>query len=293
MEKKRFQKIYIEIINTCNMKCSFCKPGNRAPRVMKIEEFEYIVSKIKQYTNLIALHVKGEPLMHPKLKDILVICEKYNMQVNITTNGTLLLENIDVLKESKALRQINISLHSINKNDSKITKDFKKYMDDIYKSVAILEKNNSPYISYRLWNLKNIAENQENFYILDFLGKNYNIENLIEEAKKNEFVKLSEKIFLNQDIEFKWPDLNSKELNQKGTCLGLRNQIAILCNGDVVPCCLDQNGDINLGNIFLEKFDEILEKQKSKELVKGFEENRIIHQLCKTCGFPDKFKQDI
>lgn len=289
MEKKRFQKIYIEIINTCNMKCSFCKKTNRAPRVIKIEEFEYIISKIKSYTNLIALHVKGEPLMHPHLKDILKICEKYEMLVNLTTNGTLLLENIDILKRSRALRQINISLHSMNKNEEQPLKSKEKYIEDIFEAVKILQKNNNPYISYRLWNLKNISENEENTYILEFLEKVYGAQNLVEQAKENEFINLADKIFLNQDIEFSWPDLNKKELNHNGTCLGLRNQIAILCNGDVVPCCLDQDADIKLGNIFSEELEKILNSEKSLEIIKGFEENRFVHKLCKTCGFPSKF----
>ena len=97
---------------------------------------------------------------------------------------------------------------------------------------------------------------------------------------------------MNQDIEFLWPDLNKKEKMENGTCLGLRNQIAILCNGDVVPCCLDQDADIMLGNIFSESLEEILHKEKSIKLIKGFEENRLIHNLCKTCGFAMKFQKN-
>lgn len=291
MEKKRFQKIYVEIINRCNMKCSFCKETNRAPMVMEIEKFDYVISKIKSYTNLIALHVKGEPLMHPNLKQILEVCKKYNMFVNITTNGTLLYENIEILKESPILRQINISLHSMNKNEGLNQKTLEEYINDIFKSVYILKENNNPYISYRLWNLKNISENDENFNILKLLEKEYKIENLIEEAKKNEFINLQEKVFLNQDIEFLWPDLNKEELQQNGTCLGLRNQIAILCNGDVVPCCLDQDADIKLGNIFENELEKILNSEKSRKIIKGFEENRFVHKLCKTCGFSSKFNK--
>ena len=291
MEKKRFEKIYVEIINTCNMKCSFCKESKRKHKIMKTEEFEYVLLKIQPYTNLIALHVKGEPLMHPNLEKILQICEKYNILVNITTNGTLLLESVDILSKTRAVRQINISLHSMNKNEGKILKSKEKYIEDIFKAVQILNKNNNPYISYRLWNLKDISKNDENVYILNFLENNYNKKNLIEDAKKNEFIKLDEKIYLNQDVEFVWPDLNIKKLNEKGTCYGLRNQLAILSNGDVVPCCLDQDADIKLGNIFLENIDDILDSKRSKEIIKGFEEYKLIHKLCKTCGFATKLNR--
>lgn len=290
MKKKRFQKIYIEILNTCNLKCSFCKESNRTSKVMNIEEFKDVILKVKKYTNLIALHVKGEPLMHPELEQILNVCDENNVFVNITTNGTLLLEKIDILSKSSHLRQINISLHSLSKSKKEFSKTQEKYLADIFKAAEILKKQNNPYISYRLWNLKNISENDENISVLKAIEENYGFKDLYEEAKKNEFIELDEKVFLNQDIEFKWPDIKGEILRESGTCLGLRNQIAILSNGDVVPCCLDQNADIKLGNIFESTLEEILEKDKCKELIKGFEENRLVHKLCKTCGFIDKFK---
>lgn len=290
MEKKRFQKIYIEILNTCNLKCSFCKESNRASKIMNKEDFEKVILKVKNFTNLIALHVKGEPLMHPELEEILNISDRNNVFVNITTNGTLLLEKVDTLSKSSSLRQVNISLHSINKSKSEFLKTQEQYLEDIFKATEILKKQNNPYISYRLWNLKDISKNDENISVLKDLEDKYKIKNLHEEAKKNEFIELDEKVFLNQDIEFKWPDTEGKILRENGTCLGLRNQIAILSNGDVTPCCLDQNADIKLGNIFEESLEEILEKDKCKEIIKGFEENRLVHKLCKTCGFIDKFK---
>lgn len=278
-----FKKIYIEITNICNLKCSFCPDGKRTKESMSIEKFEYIINQIKEYTNLITLHVKGEPLIHPNLEEILYCCEANGISVNITTNGTLLLENEKVLSNSKALRQLNISLHSLSQN---YNMDSQKYMDNIFK---VVRKMNKKYISYRLWNLANIQENDDNAELLKFLEEEYNYNDLINKAKQNEFVQLAENIFLNQDIEFKWPDINEDIIAETGTCLGLRNQIAILVNGDVVPCCLDQNGDIKLGNIFEQDFWEIISSEYSKQLIKGFEENKIIHSLCKRCGFRSKF----
>ena len=287
MEKKRFKKIYIEITNVCNMKCSFCKPGKRNARFMKKEEFEIVVEKIKKYTNLITLHVKGEPLIHPELLEILDICDKSNIFVNITTYGTLLKEKIEVLKNAKSLRQLNISLHSIKKSDG-FQKSLNEYLSDIIAGVKML--GNKPYISYRLWNLSDIKENSENKELLELLEKEYNIENLLEKAKNNQFIELQEKVFINQDIEFTWPDIELDIINNEGTCMGLRNQIAILSNGDVVPCCLDQDGNIKLGNIFEDDLEDIINSEKCLEIIKGFEENKLIHRLCKTCGFVSKFK---
>ena len=262
-----FKKIYIEITNCCNLICKFCPETNRKKEFMSVVDFEEIIKKIHKYTNLVCLHVKREPLLHSKLEDILKILEKYNLKANITTNGTLIKEKLEILKESKAVRQINFSLHSSTQN-----KDFNnEYLQDIFRSANELK---DVIISYRLWNLKDIKENRINLDIIKSLEEYYNIENLKQRLSENEFVKIKENVFINQDIEFTWPDINSQIIIEKGRCLALKEQIAILVDGTVVPCCLDNNGDIQLGNIFEESIEEILNKPKSVEIKNNFERSK-------------------
>ena len=291
MEKKRFKKIYVEITNSCNLKCSFCPENKREKLFMRLNEFENIIKQIKDYTNLIALHVKGEPLLHPDLEKILKICEENDILVNITTNATLLEKNVDMLIASKAVRQLNLSLHSINKNENTDIYNFEQYIQSVFNATRKILKESKIIISYRLWNLENIEENSENYRILKELESEFKINDLVNIAKKEMFVKLAENAFLNQDLEFVWPSMNSNVISECGTCWGLRNQVAILVNGDVVPCCLDENGEINLGNIHKSTFEEILDTNLAKKIIKGFEENKIIHNLCKRCGFRSKFEK--
>lgn len=291
MEKKRFKKIYVEITNSCNLKCSFCPEGKREKEFISVDKFEKIINQIKEYTNLIALHVKGEPLLHPKLEEVLNICEKNDILVNITTNATLLEKNLDTLINCDAVRQLNLSLHSITKNENTDKYNFEKYINSVLSASNEILKKTNIIISYRLWNLENISQNSENYHILNALEGAFSVENLIEIAKKEKFVKLAENVFLNQDLEFIWPSLENKVISEVGTCWGLRNQVAILVNGDVVPCCLDGDGEIKLGNIFEESFEDIINSEYAKEMVKAFEENRIVHNLCKRCGFRCKFNK--
>ena len=273
-----FKKIYIEITNCCNLKCKFCPDTNRNKEFMSVENFEKIIKKIHKYTNLVLLHVKGEPLLHNRLEEILNILDKYNLKANITTNGTLIKDNLEILKKSKAIRQINFSLHSSTQN-----KEFnKEYLQNIFESSDELK---DIIISYRLWNLKDIKDNDINLEIIKSLEEYYNIQNLKQRLSENDFLKIKENVFINQDIEFTWPDINKEEIIQSGKCLALKEQIGILVDGTVVPCCLDNNGDIPLGNIFEESIDEILNKPKSIEIKKDFERNIISCKLCKTCGF--------
>ena len=287
---KKFQKIYVEITNSCNFNCAFCGKSKRSIRFMTVYEFNKIIKEVKEYTDLITLHVKGEPLLHPDLDDILNICSKEKIKVNITTNGSLLLKNVEALKK-ECVRQINISIHSVNQNNEmSITKE--KYLSDIFSAVDILKKNNFKlYISYRLWNLKDISENSENYDLIKALENKYNIENLVDISKKNLFVELSSGIFLNQDIEFKWPSMDDDIISNEGRCLGLKNQIGILSDGSVVPCCLDQDANVYLGNVFNDSLKNILESKKVIDIIKGFELNKILPELCKRCTYREKFSK--
>ena len=273
-----FKKIYIEITNCCNLKCKLCPETNRKKEFMSVNDFEKVIEKIQKYTNLVLLHVKGEPLLHNKLEEILNVLEKYDLKANITTNGTLIKDNLEILKKSKAVRQINFSLHSSTQN-----KEFSnEYLQNIFESA---DKLKDIIISYRLWNLKDIKDNNINLEIIKSLEEYYDIQNLKQKLSENDFLKIKEKVFINQDIEFTWPDISKEDIIQSGKCLALKEQIAVLVDGTVVPCCLDNNGDIPLGNIFKERIEEILNKPKSIEIKKNFEKSIISCKLCKTCGF--------
>ena len=273
-----FKKIYIEITNICNLKCNFCPETTRKKEVMDAQKFEEVISKVHKYTNMVCLHVKGEPLVHQDLNKILDILGKYNLKANITTNGTLIKQNLQTIKQTNAVKQINFSIHSFNQNNNLSP----KYLYDIFEAAEELD---NIMISYRLWNMESITENSVNDNIIKTIEDYYDIKKLKQKLIENEFIKLKENIFINQDVEFVWPDINKENIIEKGRCMALKEQIAILVDGTVVPCCLDNNGDIPLGNIFEETLEDILKKQKSTTIKKNFENNIITCKLCKTCGF--------
>ena len=146
-------------------------------------------------------------------------------------------------------------------------------------------------ISYRLWNLQTIKQNDINNEIIEEIEKCYNIQNLKEKLMQNEFIKIKENLFINQDTEFTWPNINNANIIEKGRCLALKEQIAILVDGTVVPCCLDNNGDISLGNILEEKLEDILNKSKTVTIKKNFENGIITSKFCRTCGFLKRLEE--
>ena len=269
---KRFRKVYIEITNICNMHCSFCPETKRAKATMSTQAFEHIAKEILPYTDYVYLHVKGEPLLHPNLKEILDICRKYNLKVNLSTNGTLLSKKEECLKN---IRQLNVSLHSF---EDSIKEDLQNYLDSVIQCCNTLVKS-GVIIRYKLWNDKSGENNSK---IIQKLEQMYNIAiNSTEYAKD---IKLDKNIFLSIKSPFRWPNIKD-ENNAEGTCYGLRHQIAILVDGTVVPCCVDNNGDIALGNIFETSLDKILNSSKSQNIKRDFENNKCSEVLCRKCQY--------
>lgn len=289
---KKFKKFYIEITNVCNLACNFCPQTKREPEFMKVENFSNILDKIKPYAEYIYLHVKGEPLLHPEIDKLLDLSYEKGFKVNITTNGTLINKVKDKLLTKPALRQINFSLHSFDGNDHSKNKD--EYINNILSFSNSAIKKTNMLISLRLWNLSenNIAnlERKRNHSLLEIIEKEFNLNYKIQEkVSPGRGIKISDRIYVNQDHQFKWPDLNEEADNGEGFCYGLRNQIAILVDGTVVPCCLDGEGVINLGNINKMDFSKIIESKRATDIFNGFSNRQAVEELCKKCGYRKKF----
>ncbi len=139
----KYKRIYIEITNVCNLKCSFCPLNERKPSYMTLEQFDVILDKIKGYTDYIYLHVMGEPLMHPLIGEMIQLANNKGFFVQLTTNGYL----IEKLRCVNDLRQINLSLQAYSVNYGKSIED---YLNTIFSVTEALSEKGT-YVNYRLW----------------------------------------------------------------------------------------------------------------------------------------------
>lgn len=268
----KFKKIYIEITNVCNLKCSFCSPSKRTIKEMSIEKFEEILKKINKSTDYIYLHVKGEPLTHKKLDNILSLAESYNKKVCITTNGVFLKDKLSILRKYNNIYQINISLHSENNKEN--------YLEEILESV---DKLTEPYISYRFWTLDKGQMDEKTKVYLNKIKEKYQKKELYDG------IKLKDKTYLSLEDKFIWPDIENNYYNEIGTCYGGKTHLAILNDGTVSICCLDGEGVSNLGNIFENTLEDILSSEKYQNIIKGFNDRKVYLELCKHCSYKDRF----
>ena len=276
----RFAKVYLEISNLCNLKCAFCPGTGRAPRAMTEEEFTVLIRKLRPWTDFLYFHLMGEPLCHPKLERFLELAGQEGFRVILTTNGTLLPKRQEMLLAAPALHKVNISLHAFEAND--LSMPFEEYLEGCFAFGRAAE--GKKLITYRLWNQGGADE--KNQQILEAMKASFPAEWVTERRGP----RIGQRVYLEYGDKFDWPDLTAPDGGEKVFCYGLRDQLGVLCDGTVVPCCLDHEGDIRLGNLFEEDLQDILESPRAKALYDGFSCSKAAEELCRRCGYARRFK---
>lgn len=289
-----FEKIYLEISNICNLQCHFCPEVLRDKKIMSPQNFRQFAEQAKPLTKQICLHLMGEPLAHPSFSEIMDIADEMDLKIFLTTNGTLLKKHSDKLLKWKALEQINFSVHSYFANPQK--SNLLEYLGPILSFCREAHQHKKDYyINLRLWNLEKTNQQVDhNIQVIEVVNDFF--QTLISEqidVKLNKSKKILGKIYLHFDTEFIWPDLNQEYRSNKGSCYGLRKQLAIHANGDVVPCCLDKESILKIGNMHTSKLTDIIKSDRAVKIKKGFDSQELIEELCQKCQYADRFRTSI
>lgn len=276
------KRAYVEITNACNLRCSFCPGTRRAERFMTAEEFRLLTEKLRGHVKYLYLHVMGEPLLHPDLGELLSISGEQGFRVCLTTNGTLLGRKKDLLLGAPCLHKTSVSLHSMEGNGAG---PLEGYLSDVW-DFAQTASEKGIICALRLWNIGGAeARNGE---ILDFFAGKLGVHPLDLPQPRAGSWRMGEGLYLEQAEKFDWPDLDAPEAEVR-FCLALRDQAAVLCDGTMVPCCLDHEGDIPLGNLFRQELEEILAGPRARALYDGFSMGKPPEALCRRCGFATRF----
>ena len=273
-----YRKVYVEITNICNMSCSFCHGHKRAPRRMSKDEFATILKKLKGHTEFLYYHLMGEPLIHPELPEFIKMAGECGYKSIITTNGTLLEKRGNELITA-GIHKINISLHSFENGKNE---DYERYVCNVT-DFAKSASDKGIIVVIRLWNKG--YDNGRNEKSLEILRSN-----LDGEWKENtRGIRIRKNLYLEWGERFGWPDKDAPIQGERFFCYGLKDHFGILCDGTVVPCCLDSDGVIGLGNIFENDVSSILSSVRASNMVKGFEKREATEELCRRCAYAQRF----
>ena len=283
-DKKMLDKIYLEITNFCNLTCTFCHKTSRKPRLMNEEEFELLTDKLQGKAKFLYFHLMGEPLMHPYLPKFIKRAWDKGFLPMLTTNGTLLGKELGKRLLESLPYKISISLHAPDANPQFADESYLPRCIDFAKTASA----KGCIVALRLWNLGTDADNSE---IINTLRTHFPGE--WEKIRGGSSLKLAPKLFLEWGEHFDWPDLAAEErpFDADAFCYGLRDHIGILVDGSVVPCCLDSDGILTLGNLFEKELDDILSSPRAMSIYDGFSHRKAAEELCRKCGYASRFSK--
>lgn len=247
--------------------------------MMTAAQFETVAEKLKGYTEYLYFHLMGEPLLHPELEKLLDIAADMGYKVIITTNGTLIPKRRELLLSSRAVHKVNVSLQSFEANAGG---ELEAYVESCAAFARQMGEKGKLCV-LRLWNSGGLE------------SLNGRIESILE----REFPKpwrqsrgsrsLADGVWLEPGEKFDWPDMGELDRGESCFCYALRDQAGILCDGTVVPCCLDHEGDIALGNIFESSMEEILSSPRARNIYDSFSRRMAVEELCRKCGYARRF----
>jgi len=250
--------------------------------------FAGIVEEVKPLTDMVYFHVVGEPLMHPNFSELIQICFERDMPVAITTNGSLLNTEAAGSLLNPIVRRVNISIDALDLGKSH---EFDGLMAFTRRAFA---ERPDLYINYRLWNLTSHTEgldSERNVLIRKRIEDAFGIAVPIQKhSSGRKSLHLLNRLYLHLDTRFIWPRLDvSKSQNTRGFCHALSRLFAILVDGTVVPCCLDSNAVMPLGNCREHSLKAIIDSPRAIVMTKGFRDGELIEPLCRQCTFISRF----
>lgn len=273
-------RCYLEITNICNLNCVFCPKTTRTKHMLTLDEFGTLTIHLQGKVKFLYFHLMGEPFLHPLLPQFMLMAREKGFIPVLTTNGTLLSQRTDLLDALP--HKLQISLHSHEGNGKE---NIAQYINEVM-TFATEAAHRGCIVVLRLWNEG--GHNRMNEAIL----------NLIAQHQPEPWVpradgwKLTENLFLENDNMFEWPDLEHAAYTEDNVfCYALRNQIGVLVDGTVVPCCLDHNGDLSLGNLYEQSLEYILASPRAQALYQGFTHHTAVEPLCQRCGYSAVSKQ--
>ena len=293
-------RCYIEITNTCNLDCHFCPKHNRTRRQLSAEEFDLLTDKVQGKVCFLYFHLMGEPLLHPLLPQFITMAREKGFKTVLTSNGTLLhraMNLLDTQKDKNLLdalpHKVQLSLHS---HESNAKGELSSYMEEVMQ-FATQAAAKGTCVVLRLWNQGGLDKENEQVmdYIAQYVPRPW--------KERPDGYRICDNLYLEFDRKFEWPsaefsenddafqkdDSSEKEtaidknIKREVFCKALLKQIGVLSDGSLVPCCLDHNGDVVLGNLFTQSLEEILSSPRAQTMIEGFQHHTATEALCQNC----------
>jgi MoaA/NifB/PqqE/SkfB family radical SAM enzyme len=241
---------WIDITRLCNLRCIMC-PQSRGlrprPAKMPLDRFQQILDDICENRPLIKLYLSGEPLLHEGLFDMIEYAHGKNCQTAIHTNATLFTEALSERILSSSLTFLSFSFDGCTAEVYERLRPpakFEQVGANIRRFLDLRRRSGrGPYANVEIIRMRDTE---------DFL------KSFAEEWKACGVEEVSVVDYMT------WlgtvPDRRDGKaaiFSGYTPCAAPFQHGCILSDGTVVPCCLDVDGRMPLGNVTEQPFREI------------------------------------
>jgi len=266
------KKVQIEVTNICNARCVMCplKDMKRKTGYMDFVLFKKIIDETSKYKlRRLILHVMGEPLLHPRIFEMIKYIKKKNpnQKVEFSTNASLLTKEITKEVIDSGLDIINLSIDATSKETYekvRVGLNYKETMENIYSFLDTVgaSRKQKPLAKIQLIML---PENKDEWSKFEKKWRDY--------ANGKSYIDLYIKEmgdwagYLNKEKDI------SKKLFLKISCDAPFDSLDILWDGKVSFCCWDYDGKLVVGNVKEKTLKDIWNSEEINKFRKRFVKN--------------------
>ena len=256
-QRPPFRQIEIQSTLACNLRCTHCSAKNFEinDEMLSFEDYKKISKQAKYHDSPMLSFTGGEPLLDPRLEDIIRLFDTRSMLVSITTNGTLL-----TFERARRLKLIGVDGFMISLDGSNSQANDMIRGDGVFESVinAIQIAKGLGFFVMIIHTLTHLSIKNNNFNGILNLAQKLDIPlhvslvspvgNLANMDLLDDYILSNEDILYLEDCQKKYPFLR-RDLDgnyfQRGCPAGVE-RFVISPYGDVMPCTKIQ---ASFGNI--------------------------------------------
>lgn len=266
----------IEVTNVCNLNCPIC--SNRlatSKGFMSLEFLDKLINKNRSLLNsqTIWLHFGGEPLLHPRLSEIIKKLKDNNIRTRLSTNATLLTKEVSYKIMSAGLDYIVFSVDGNNKDsyeNIRVGANFEKVVQNILDFLEVKKINNFGTKTQIQFIKTRLNKNETKQFIKRWMSTDIDCVNIKSLSNRAGKVDLTD--FLRKKKHFK--------KNNFEPCFYLWDTLLVLWNGKVIPCCQDLLGDSVVGDANIDTLENIWNSAEIQRLRR----DHINHKFSGACA---------
>ncbi len=252
--------IDLEATSNCNLKCEMC-PQSFAPDkfkrgYMEMKLFKKIIDEgSKNGLKSIKLNWRGEPLLHPKIPEMIKYAkDKGIIEVMFNTNGQLLNPELSEKIIDAGLDKIIFSMDGATKETyEKIRKgaSYEKLIKNIKDFVEIRnkKKKRKPFVRIQMVKMDETKKEVDKFIKMwDPIVDHIAVNDYSNRGEENE-----------RGVKTKWVSVGRR------TCPQPFQRMMIAFDGSVMPCCFDWYGRLKMGDATKQSIKDIWTGEKLKK----------------------------